>query len=377
VPTPNLISWADTGVRPYTCLFLRWEWNWDKFGIMKKMQAVVFKKHGDVDKLQVAEVPIPRLGPRDVLVKVQACAVNHLDLWNLFGLPVPIEMPHILGCDVSGEVVEKGKRVRGVPLHRPVIAAPGIRCGRCHFCKTGWDSLCDHYNILGFQRNGGYAEYVKVPQENIIPVSSRLSMEEWAAVPLVFLTAWHMLITRAGLKKKETVLIHAAGSGIGSAAIQIAKCLGARVITTVGKEWKVRHAKALGADHVILYQKRDFLKEVKRLTKGQGVDVVFEHLGSKALVKSLHCLVKKGRLVTCGATTGPTVTLDIRTLFMRQISMAGCYMGGLGELRKVIRLIETRKLKSVVDKTFPLHQARQALQRMKSRKNFGKILLVP
>ena len=169
---------------------------------------MVFKNHGGLDQLQSTYLEIPRPGSKDVLVKVKACAVNHLDLWTLMGIPgVQLPMPHVLGCDIAGEVVQLGSKVKGIALNKPVIVAPGIRCRRCHFCKAGWDSLCDQYKILGFQVNGGYAEYVSVPKRNIIPVSSRMSFEEWASIPLVFLTAWHMLVTRAKLRKKEKVLI--------------------------------------------------------------------------------------------------------------------------------------------------------------------------
>ena len=345
---------------------------------MNKMRAVVFHSHGRVDRLEYTYVEIPHLGPKDVLVKVKACALNHLDLWTLMGMPgLKLPLPHTLGCDISGEVVKVGHKVRGIPLNRPVIVSPGIRCGKCEYCKTGWDSLCPDYQIMGFQVNGGYAEFVRVPQENIIPVSARWSFEEWAAVPLVFVTAWHMLVTRAGLKKREKVLIHAAGSGVGSAAIQIAKLLGAHVITTVGSQEKARLAKALGADEIIHYKEKDFFSEVKKITHGRGVDVVLEHIGPETFAKSLASLSKKGRLVTCGVTSGPMVNLDLRFLFVRQLSIAGCYMGGISELKRVVRRVERKKLKPVVDKVFPLREARNALERMQSRANFGKIILTP
>lgn len=345
---------------------------------MPKMKAIIFKKHGTTAELEETYVPIPELGKKDVLVKVRACAVNHLDLWTLAGLPnVKVSMPHILGSDIAGEVVEKGKKVRGIPLHKPVIVAPGISCGKCAYCKSGWDSLCAHYEILGFQNNGGFAEYVKVPGRNIIPVVGDLGMESWAAVPLVFLTAWHILVTRAMLQKKETVLIQAGGSGIGSAAIQIAKLLGARVITTVGSEEKVKRAKALGADTVINYKLKDFQTEVMRLTQSQGVDVLFEHIGGNTFTKSVLCLKKKGRIVTCGATAGRTVGFDLRYLYTHQLSVIGSYMGGIAELQRIVRRIQDGRLRPVIDQIFPLREARQALNRMASRENFGKIILKP
>lgn len=342
------------------------------------MHAVFFREHGGLEKLEYGYQPEPAPGAGEVLVRVKACALNHLDLWTRQGMPgVKIPLPHILGCDVAGEVAKLGHGVRGIRIGKRVVAAPGLSCGRCHYCRGGWDSLCDDYKILGFQVDGGYAEYVRVPARNLIPVSKRWTFEEWASTPLVFLTAWHMLVTRAHLKKGESVLIHAAGSGVGSAAIQIAKFLGARVLTTVGSDEKIRLAKALGADEVINYEKKDFSLEVKRLNRNRGVDVVFEHIGPATFQKSLASLAPKGRLVTCGVTSGPTVNLDLRFLFVRQLSLFGSYMGGLRELHKVIRLLDKRKLRPVIDKVYPLREAAEAQSRMLERKNFGKIVLVP
>ncbi|MFA6600967.1 MAG: zinc-binding dehydrogenase [Candidatus Omnitrophota bacterium] len=346
---------------------------------MSKMRAVIFREHGDTDRLEYTYVPKPKPGKHEVLVKVEACALNHLDLWVLAGVPgVKIQMPHIPGCDIAGEVVEAGARVRGIPLGKPVLVSPGIVPRKTPQELLGlWDSLCDGYKINGFQANGGLAEYIAVPDRNVLPVSNRLSYEEWASIPLVFLTAWHMLVTRAGLRKKETVLIHAAGSGVGSAAIQVAKYLGAEVLTTIGSDEKIKRAKELGADHVIHYGKSDFAAEALKITHGKGVDVVFEHIGPATFQKSLACLAKRGRLVTCGVTSGPTVHLDLRFVFSRQISILGSYMGGLKELREVVRLVEAKKLKPVIDKVFPLRQAKEAFERMKARRNFGKIILTP
>ena len=342
------------------------------------MRAVFFREHGGLEKLEQGYLPEPVLGPGEVLVRVKACALNRLDLWTRQGMPgVKIPLPHILGCDIAGEVVRLGHGSRGVAVGKKVVIMPGISCGRCAHCRSGWDSLCDHYKIMGLQVNGGYAEYVKAPARNLIPITKDWTFEEWAAVPLVFLTAWHMLVTRARLKKGESVLIHAAGSGIGSAAIQIAKYLGARVFTTVGSDEKIKRAKSLGADEVIPYEKKDFSLEVKRLNHNRGVDVVFEHIGPATFQKSLASLARKGRLVTCGVTSGPTVNLDLRFLFIRQLSLFGSYMGGLKELHTVLRLVRKKKLRPVVDKVFPLCQAREAQARMLERRNFGKIVLVP
>jgi len=342
------------------------------------MKAVIFQEHGGPDKLQLADVPEPRIGSDEVLLDVKACALNHLDIWVRQGMPgIHIPLPHILGCDVSGEIKRVGKNVKDLKAGDRVVIAPGISCGTCQWCASGWDSLCNEYKILGFQVDGGYAECVNVPARNAIAISNRYSLEEWASVPLVFLTAWHMLVTRAELKKNETVLIHAAGSGVSSAAIQIAKHIGARVITTVGSDEKVKHAKELGADHIINYKIKDFSKETRDLTNGEGVNVVLEHIGTETFTKSLASLGKKGRLVTCGVTSGANVEMDLRNLFFNQHSIMGCYMGGLDELIKVITLIDSGKLKPVLDLTFKLKDAQKAHEYMLARKNFGKIVLTP
>lgn len=346
---------------------------------MNKMNAVIFRKTGGVEKLEYTRVEKPSPGAGEVLVRVKACALNHLDLWILTGsIAAPISMPHILGCDIAGVVESCGPGVRGIKPGKRVIVAPGIRGGKSDFYRSGlWDSLAPGYQIVGFQNNGGYAEFAKVPAENLIPVSEKLSFAEWAAIPLVFLTAWHMLVTHAKLQKNETVLIQAAGSGIGSAAIQIAKYLGAQVITTAGNDSKIKHAKKLGADHVINYRKKDFAAEVKALTHNQGVDVAFEHIGPETITKSIQCLKKRGRLVHCGVTSGALAELDLRYLYFNQIQVQGSYMGGFKELKQVIRLVEKGILKPVVDQIFPLSKASAALTRMIERKNFGKIILTP
>ncbi len=342
------------------------------------MKAVVINEHGSVDKLVYTDFEEPEISPSEVLVKVNACGINHLDIWVREGLPgITIPLPHILGCEITGEITGVGDAVKGLSTSQHVLIAPGINCGRCEYCLSSNDSLCHEFRIMGLQVDGGYAEYAKAPAENIIPISERLSFEEWAAVPLVFLTAWHMLKARAGLSIGETVLIHAAGSGIGSAAIQIAKLSGAEVITTVGNDEKLEKAKKLGADHVINYLRDDFVKEVNKFTDNKGVDVVFEHIGPETWEKSLLCLKRGGRIVTCGATSGPTVSFDLRFLFAKQLSISGCYMGSRKELMDVLRLIESGRLKPVVDSVFPLKDAAAAQTKMLDRKQFGKIVLVP
>jgi NADPH:quinone reductase-like Zn-dependent oxidoreductase len=342
------------------------------------MKAVVINEHGSIDKLVYTDFAKPEISSSEVLVKVNACGINHLDIWVREGIPgITIPLPHIPGCEITGEIAGFGSAVKDLSVGQHVLIAPGINCGRCEYCMSSNDSLCSEFKIMGFQVDGGYAEYVKSPAENIITISDRLSFEEWAAVPLVFLTAWNMLRIRGGLAAGETALIHAAGSGIGSAAIQIAKLSGAEVITTVGSDEKLEKAKELGADHVINYSKEDFVNKVNEFTDNKGVDVVFEHIGPETWEKSLLCLKRGGRIVTCGATSGSTVSFDLRFLFAKQLSISGCYMGSRKDLLEVLTLVELGKLKPVVDSVFPLEDAAAAQTKMLDRKQFGKIVLVP
>lgn len=343
------------------------------------MKAIIFEEHGGVEKLKYKEVPVPQLASGEVLVRVKACALNHLDIWTRQGLPgVTIPLPHILGCDIAGVVEKLGANTSGrFKKGDRVVVSPGQSCGQCEVCYKGFDSFCLNYKIMGFQVDGGYAQFAKAPEQHLIAVSDKLSFEEWAAAPLVFLTAWHMLITRAQLKPGETVLIHAAGSGIGSAAIQIAKLVGARVLTTAGSKEKLQQAKKLGADMALNYKEEDFHKAAQKENNGEGVDVVFEHIGPEVWEKSLASLRRGGRLVTCGATSGPKAEINLRALFMKQLQLLGSYMGSRHELNSVLALIEQGKLRPVVDSTFPLKEAALAQQRMLDRKNFGKIVLVP
>ncbi len=342
------------------------------------MKAIIFREHGGPEKFEAAEMPEPRLAEDEVLVRVRACALNHLDIWVRQGLPgIPIEMPHICGSDIAGEIVKAPAALtaRGYKVGQHIVISPGISCGVCEFCARGEDSNCAQFDIMGMRRQGGYAEFAKAPAKDILPVSERLSFEEWAAIPLVFLTAWHMLITRGGLRAGETVLVHAAGSGIGSAAIQIAKLAGANVITTAGSDAKLEAGKKLGADHGINSTREKFDERARALTGGRGVDLIFEHIGPENWEKNFHCLSKGGRMVVCGATSGPTTTMNIRALYIHQHSVIGCYLGGRHELLEVLKLVEAGKLRPVVDKVFPLAEAAAAHRHMLDRKNFGKIVL--
>jgi NADPH:quinone reductase-like Zn-dependent oxidoreductase len=340
------------------------------------MKGIAFKQHGGLEVLSYMDLPEPEPREGEALIAVEACGLNHLDLWVRQGLPgISMPMPHILGSEIVGKVVKFNSSASELKPGDRVLVAPGIHCGRCPPCLAGRDSLCLEFKIVGLQVNGGYAEMAVVPGKNLIPVSDRLKPEEWAAVPLVFLTAWHMLITRGGLRPEESVLIHAGGSGVGSAGIQIARLCGATVFTTVGSEEKAERAKALGAHEVILYRRSDFAKEVGHLTKGRGVDLVFEHIGPATWEGSMRCLAKGGRLVTCGATTGPKVEMDLRFFFTKELSVSGCHMGSRHELDRVLTLVEEGRLKPVVDTVFPLEEAAKAQAVMESRNFFGKLVL--
>jgi NADPH:quinone reductase-like Zn-dependent oxidoreductase len=339
------------------------------------MKAVIFSQHGGPEVLRAAEMPEPAIGDRDVLVRVRACALNHLDLWIRRGLPGRnVPLPHIPGSDISGEVANVGAAVTNVRLGDRVLLAPGVSCGQCEPCIAGRDSFCKDYALFGSTIPGGYAELVRSPSVNVIPIPGNLSFEEAAAVPLVFLTAWHMLLARAQLRPAEDVLVIAAGSGVGSAAIQIAKAAGARVIATAGSESKRAKAKALGADDTVLHT-GEFGREVKRLSGGRGVDVVFEHVGAATWDQSIFSMKPGGRLVTCGATTGFDSKININYLFARQLSILGSFMGHKAELFAALELFKRGLLKPVIDTVMPLGRAADAHRRLENREQFGKVVL--
>jgi NADPH:quinone reductase-like Zn-dependent oxidoreductase len=342
------------------------------------MKAAIFSEHGGPEVLRYAEVGEPKINPTEVLVRVRACALNHLDLWVRRGLPgITIPLPHIPGSDIAGEVAKVGELVTRVKVGQKVVLAPGISCGQCPACSAGADNRCRRYTLFGYLVDGGYAEYVKSPEVNVIPIPGDLSFDEAAAVPLVFLTAWHMLIDRAHVLPGEDVLVLGAGSGVGSAAIQIAKLMGARVIATASSEEKLKKATELGADDVINHAKQNILDEVKRLTERRGVDVVVEHVGDATWEMSVLSLASNGRLVTCGATTGYEARLDLRYLFGRNLSLLGSYMGSRAELYDVLKLLGQRKLRAVIDRTMPLAECARAHAILENREQFGKIVLKP
>ena len=342
------------------------------------MKAVRFHEFGGPEVLQYEEVPEPELRKDQVLVRVKACALNHLDLWVRKGLP-GVKLPHINGSDVAGEVVGIGEYISDLKVGQRVLLAPMTYCGNCAACVSGRQNLCPQFTALGNATDGGNVELMAVSRMNVFPIPEErkdLTWEQAASVPLVFLTAWHMLVKRCGIKPSDTVLILGAGSGVGSAAIQIAKLFNATVITTAGDEKKLAKGKELGADFTINHYQQRISEEVKKITNKRGVDIVLEHVGEKTWQESMRSIKPGGKLVTCGATTGPNASFDIRFLFSRQLSFLGSYMGTMGELHEVLGHVFSGKLKPVVDRTFPLAETRAAHEYLEKSAQFGKVVLM-
>jgi NADPH:quinone reductase-like Zn-dependent oxidoreductase len=313
-------------------------------------------------------------GPGEALVRVRACALNHLDLWQRRGLErIAIPMPHISGSDVAGEVIAS---TAADWVGRRVMVQPGISCGHCLACLSGHDNECVRYEVLGYRNHpGGYAEFVAVPVQNLIQLPDEVGFVDAAAFPLAFVTAWHMLVTRAAVQRDDDVLVLAAGSGVGQAAIQVARLAGARVFATAGSDDKLARARALGASHVIHHHRQDIAAEVLKLTNRRGVDVVIEHVGEATWARSVRALARGGRLVTCGATTGWNGAIDLRALFAKQLSILGSYMGTKSELIRAAREFFAGRLAPVIDRTFALAEAPAAQRRLEESGQFGKIVL--
>ncbi len=340
------------------------------------MRAARFHAHGGPEVIVIETAPDPSPRPGQVLVRVGACALNHLDLWQRRGLDrVTIPFPHISGAEVAGEVVQApGGEV--APGTR-VLLQPGLSCGRCAACLDGRDNECRRYDVLGYQSDGGYAELVVVPAANVVPIPDHISFPAAAAFPLTFLTAWHMLVTRAGVRPGETVLVVAGASGVGQAAIQLARLHGARVIATAGSEAKLERVRALGADEVVHHHEQDVVAEVRRLTDKRGVDVVVEHVGQATWDRSVRSLAAGGRLVTCGNTTGWEAALDLRFLFSRQLSLLGSYMGTKGELLQAARFFFDGRVTPLIAAVLPLGEAAEAHRRLEAGDVAGKLVLTP
>jgi len=341
------------------------------------MKAVRFHAHGGPEVLKLEEIPEPRIAQNQVLVRIKACALNHLDLWLRKGLPgVKVPLPHIPGSDIAGEVAAVGELCARVKVGERVVISPGRSCGQCARCLEGRDNLCPSYQIIGgYGLDGGYAEAIAVPEVNVLPLPKGMDFVHAAAFPLTFLTAWNMLVTLGNVRPGQTVLVMGAGSGVGVAALQIAKLFGATVIAAASTSEKLAKAQDLGADHGINYRDQSIGQEVKRLTERRGVDIIFEHVGGETWKELIPILAADGTLVTCGATSGPIAETDIRYLFMRQLRIQGAYMGRKADLLTILSLVEAGKLKPVVDQALPLAEAPQAHRLLEDRRQFGKVVL--
>jgi NADPH:quinone reductase-like Zn-dependent oxidoreductase len=342
------------------------------------VKAVVFERPGGPEVLELRELPDPRPAADEVLLQVRACGINHLDLWVRAGtLGLEIEMPHVLGCDIAGEALAVGPAVRHVKPGDRVLVLPTLSCGVCQACMAGDDNLCRSYDLIGRRRNGGYAEKVAVPGRNCLRFPEGLTWEQAASLPVTLLTAWHMLVGRAVVRPGEDVLVIGAGSGVGSMAIQVARLHGARVIATAGGDAKLSRARELGAHDTIHHGTQDVAAEVRRLTGKKGAEVVVEHVGGAVFEQAVAALARNGRLVTCGATIGNQVRLDINLLFGRHLSLLGSWMGRRAELLEALKFVANGAIRPVVDSVLPLAEAPRAHERIERREQFGKVVLVP
>jgi NADPH:quinone reductase-like Zn-dependent oxidoreductase len=342
------------------------------------MRGIIIRRHGGLEALEASELAEPALGPADALVEVRAVGVNHLDLWVRSGVPGHVfPLPLVPGNDVAGVVRATGPGATHAKVGSEVVVSPGLSCGHCIACMAGDDHRCREYGILGESRDGGCAELIAVPERMLLPKPAALSFEQCAAVGIPFLTAWHMLVARAELSPGETVLVQAGGSGVGSAAIQIARLWNATVITTVGDNAKAERARALGAHHVINYTTDDVARAVRQLTDGRGAEVVIDHVGAQTFAASLRALAWHGRFVTCGATVGAEVTLNLRQLFFKSLSLLGSTMGSRAELATVLAHVAAGRLHPVIDRVLPLAEVATAHRLLEERQVFGKIVLVP
>lgn len=341
------------------------------------MKAVIMRRRGGPEVLQVEEVPTPAPGPGEVLVRVYACGLNHLDLYTRAGEQGrKARLPHVLGLEPAGEIAALGERVEGWRVGDRVLVGAFIVCGACEFCQAGMDNLCRRRKILGVDRWGGYAEYVVAPAANLMRLGPRLSFEEAAAVQAAFGTAWHMLVNRARLRPRETVLVLAAGSGIGTAAIQIAKHFGCRVIATASSDEKLEKARALGADVGINYRERPrFSLQVLEATGGRGADVVFEHVGSETWKESVASLAFRGRLVFCGSTTGRWGQTDLWGVFYKEAEILGSFGATRADFQAVMERVEQGIFRPVIDRVFPMEEAAEAHRYLEARRVFGKVVL--
>jgi NADPH2:quinone reductase len=340
------------------------------------MKAVQIPDHGSTDQITVNDVSEPEPGRGDVLLDVQAAALNHLDLWVLGGLPgVELDFPHTLGSDACGIVRETGPDVSRFEEGDRVVINAGMSCGSCEQCRRGEQSCCDSFYLLGEHVDGTFAEQVTVPEENCAMAPGHLEDTEAAAFPLVFLTAWRMLHTRVGLESGDTVLIHGIGGGVSSAALTLATAADARCIVTSGSEDKLDRASELGASNGIHYEQESVTDRVRSITNGRGVDVVVDNVGQETWEESVSCARTGGSIVTCGATTGPAAETNIHQLYWKQLNIYGSTMGSHDDFRRMMRWVRQTKMEPIIDRVYPLDEARKAEERLQEGQQFGKIVL--
>jgi NADPH:quinone reductase-like Zn-dependent oxidoreductase len=339
-------------------------------------EAMVLDAHGGPEVLVRRTLDLPPPGPCQVRVAVRAVGMNHMDLWVRKGGPhFRLSYPHRLGCDISGVVEELGPGARGVAVGDRVMVQPALSCGVCRFCLSGRDNLCKSYRILGENAQGGYARHINLPDVNLLRLGDALSFTDAAAMPLCTMTAWQMVYRKAQVKPGQTVVVHAAGSGVSSIAIQLCKLVDARVIATTTAPEKAPLARALGADEVIVTSEQDYLAEVRRLTGKLGPEVILDHVGGELFEKSVRAVGWGGRIVTCGATAGAKVSIDLPQIFFRQVEVLGSTMGSKGDLCEALPLLLGGLLRPVVDRVVSLWDAREAHEALEARKVFGKIVL--
>jgi NADPH:quinone reductase-like Zn-dependent oxidoreductase len=342
------------------------------------MKATVLFKHGGPEVLEYTDIPDPKPGPGEVLVRVKAVALNHLDIWVRAGLPhLKISYPHLLGSDIAGVVEALGPGVGDLAPGAKVLLQPALSCGRCQACLSGRDNFCKQYAILGENTSGGYGELIAVPRSSILPYPEPMSFEEAACIPLTFQTAWQMVVRRAEVRPGEVVLLSGAGSGVTIAAAQIVKLLGGVAVVTSTSDEKLDKIRAIGADHVINSRSGSISAEVKRITAGRGVEVIVDHVGSALWAENMKSLTWGGRFVTCGATSGPEVKIDLRQVFFKQIRILGSTMGSKADLWEVMKHVAAGRLRPVLDRTYALGEAREAHRTLENGQQFGKIVLVP
>ena len=342
------------------------------------MKAAFINEHGNFEKVQIGDVEIPQVGPNDVLIETKFGALNHLDLFVIRGWPgLTLSMPHVIGADGSGIIKEVGSEVSTLTQGDKVTINPGLSCGKCEMCLSGQQVLCKRFSILGENQWGTFAQYAKIPEINVLKIPKDYPFDKAAAAPLTFLTAWRMLTTQANIKHNEYVFIHGAGGGVSSAAIQIAKYFGARVIATTSTFDKIEKTKELGADHVINYKEtKDYTKYVyTELTKRQGVDIVIDNVGQATFQTSIQLLRPGGRLITCGVTSGPFTKINITNIFWKHLEIKGSTMANQGEFRDVMQLVFERKLNPIIDRIYPLEKVRDAEQYLSEGNQFGKVLI--